>query len=144
MLFGRRSKPRLIKIRGFEPPTASNNPVDGKLRLKKEVEGKVEGLEEIRGFCLGKKLSVNVRFFLYDGTGGTAQPEGRTRKDLDNMLKIVVDVLPEKMDKDGKHDGLGLIRGDADDMVYEIRAVKETVSNIDKEGMDIEISEFKG
>ncbi len=144
MLF-RRKKSYLIKVRHFEPFTISDKIAERKLKLKEEIKSQTENLEEIRGFCLDRNLSINVRFFLWGGGPGDVTPlEGRTKKDLDNLLKIVLDVLPEKMDNASKPEGLGLIRENQDHLVYEIRATKKIVSNILDEGMDIEISEFKG
>ena len=138
-----KKKSHTIKIRNFEPLTASHDAVERKMILKKEIENNTENLEEIRKFCQDKELSITVRFFLYDGSkDGNPQPEGRTKKDLDNLLKIVLDVLPEKMDSEGKNDGLGLIKRDYDHMVYEIKSTKEIVYKENEEGIDIVISQW--
>jgi Holliday junction resolvase RusA-like endonuclease len=80
---------------------------------------------------------------LYDGRKDEMpNPEGRTKKDLDNLLKIVLDVLPVKMDSEGKNDGLGLIKKDHDHLVYEIKSTKTIVFKEKEEGIDIEISEW--
>ena len=101
-------------------------------------------MDDIRDFCKNRKLSITVRFYLYDGSeDGISQPEGRTKKDLDNLLKIVLDVLPEKMDTAGKNDGLGLIKRDYDYFVYEINSIKKIVTLKREEGIDIEIFEWK-
>jgi len=136
-------KSHTIKIRWFEPLTASNDVVERKKKLKEKIENENKNLDEIRKFCQDKELSITVRFFLYDGSkDGNPQPEGRTKKDLDNLLKIVLDVLPEKMDSEGDNDGLGLIKKDYDHMVYEIKSTKEIVYDEDKEGIDIVISQW--
>jgi len=133
-----------IKLRNFEPKTASSDVVNRKIKLKEEIERQTKNLDEIKDFCKNKKLSIIVRFNLYDGSEDEIpQPEGRTQKDLDNLLKIVLDVLPEKMDADGKNDGLGLIKRDYDYFVYEINSIKKIVTHKSKEGIDIEISEWK-
>jgi len=114
------------------------------MNLKERIEKSTKNLQEIREFCQDKKLSLTVQFFLYDGKGDESpQPEGRTKKDLDNLLKIVLDVFPEKMDSEGKNEGLGLIKRDYDHLVYEIKTTKKIVSKIDDEGIDIIISEWK-
>jgi len=141
MLFKKKSYK--IKLRNFEPKTASSDTVDRKRKLKDEIENSTKNLDEIRDFCKNKKLSITVRFYLYDGSEDEIpQPEGRTKKDLDNLLKIVLDVLPEKMDTDGKNDGLGLIKRDYDHLVYEINSIKKIVTHKREEGIDIEISEW--
>jgi len=133
-----------IKLRNFEPKTASSKPVSRKRKLKDEIENCTKNLDEIRDFCKNKNLSISVRFYLYDGSEDKiTQPEGRTKKDLDNLLKIVLDVLPEKMDTAGKNDGLGLIKRDYDYLVYKINSIKKIVAHKREEGIDIEISEWK-
>lgn len=140
MLFKKKS--HTIKIRNFEPLTASHDAVDRKMKLKEEIENNTKNLEEIRKFCQDKELSITVRFFLFGGKKeGVQQPEGRIKKDLDNLLKIVLDVLPEKMDSEGDNDGLGLIKKDYDHMVYEIKSTKEIVYKENEEGIDIVISQ---
>ncbi len=142
MLFKKKSYK--IKLRPFEPKTASSDVVNRKIQLKEEIERQTKNLDDIRDFCKNKKLSITVSFYLYDGSeDGIPQPEGRTKKDLDNLLKIVLDVLPEKMDTDGKNDGLGLIKRDYDYLVYEIHSTKKIVFHPDEKGIDIEISEWK-
>jgi len=142
MLFKKKSYK--IQLRNFEPKTASSDVVNRKIQLKEEIERQIKNLDDIGDFCKNKKLSITVRFYLYDGSeDGIPQPEGRTKKDLDNLLKIVLDVLPEKMDTDGKYDGLGLIKRDYDHLVYEINSIKKIVTHKREEGIDIEISEWK-
>lgn len=138
-----KKKSYTIKVRSFEPLTASSDVVNRKIKLKEEIEKKNENLEDIREFCHDKKLSITVKFFLYDGSkDGMPNPEGRTKKDLDNLLKIVLDVLPVKMDTEGKNDGLGLIKKDYDHLVYEIKSTKKIVYDKNEEGIDIEISKW--
>ena len=138
-----KKKSHTIKIRKFEPLTASSDVVNRKNNLKEKIENETKNLEEIRKFCKDKKLSITVQFFLYDGSkDGKPQPEGRTKKDLDNLLKVVLDVLPEKMDTAGKNDGLGLIKRDYDHLVYEIKSTKEIVYKANEEGIDIVISQW--
>ena len=142
MLFKKKS--HIIEIRKFEPLTASSDVVARKIKLKETIERDTKNLDDIRKFCQNKKLSITVQFFLYDGSKDeNPQPEGRIKKDLDNLLKIVLDVLPEKMDSEGTNDGLGLIKKDYDDLVYEIKTTKEIVLKKDDEGIDIVISEWK-
>jgi len=142
MLFKKKSYN--IKVTNFEPKTASSDVVNRKIQLKEEIERQTKNLDDIRDFCKNKKLSITISFYLYSSNKDeTPQPEGRTKKDLDNLLKIVLDVLPKKMDTDGKNDGLGLIKRDYDHLVYEIHSTKKIVFHKDEEGIDIEISEWK-
>ena len=138
-----KKKSHTIKIRNFEPLTASKDPVDRKNKLKEKIEKDTKNLDEIKKFCQNKKLSITVQFFLYDGSKDeNPQPEGRITKDLDNLLKIVMDVLPEKMDSEGENDGLGLIKKDHDHLVYEIKSTKKIVYDKNDEGIDLVVSEW--
>lgn len=138
-----KKKSHTIKIRNFEPLTASSDVVERKKKLRDEIKNETKNLDEIKEFCQDKKLSITVRFFLYDGKKDEKpRPEGRTKKDLDNLLKIVLDVLPEKMDSEGKNDGLGLIKKDYDHLVYEIKSTKKIVFKEKEEGIDIAISQW--
>ncbi|MCV0409377.1 RusA family crossover junction endodeoxyribonuclease [Nitrosopumilus sp.] len=136
-----RKKSHTIRIRNFEPLTASSFAVERKTKLREEIKKQTKNLDEIRKFCHDEELSIDVRFFLYDGSKDqNPQPEGRIKKDLDNLLKIVLDVLPEKMDSEGENDGLGLIKRDYDHLVYEIKSIKKIVYDKDEEGIDIVIT----
>jgi len=53
-------------------------------------------LPSVRNSCRNKRLSLDVCFRLL---GDTAE-SGRKTKDLDNMLKILLDVLPDYMDRE--------------------------------------------
>ena len=59
-------------------------------------------------------------------------------KDLDNLLKITLDVLPKYMDNKKENKGLGIIEND--NLVNEIHAEKIFVKEDAKQGIDIEIS----
>ena len=78
-----KKKPYIIKIRNFEPLTASSDVVNRKMNLKEKIEKDTKNLQEIREFCQDKKLSLTVQFFLYnDKENESPQPEGRTKKIL--------------------------------------------------------------
>jgi len=127
-----------ISVRNFEPKTAkSQEEVDRKKELKRKIEETNSNLSEIRQtFHQSEKLAINVNFYLLGGTG----VEGRTKKDLDNLLKIVCDVLPDYMDKEKNNRGLGLMK--TDNSIYKIHCTKSIVNDPKDEGLDIEISEF--
>lgn len=91
-----------------------------------------------RGFA-GKPVKVSVRFNLQKPLEGHSDTSGK--KDLDNMLKLVLDSLQRKADTQGKLDGLGII--DNDNAVYRIEAVKRIVDRPDQVGLKITVSEFK-
>lgn len=125
-----------ISLRYFEPKTArSQKEVKQKKELKEEIEKKeIKKLPKIKKSCQGKtKFAIDVKFFLWDDSG----VEGRTKKDLDNLLKVVFDVLAEYMDSNKKYPGLGLMQNDK--MISEVHATKKIVKKRKDEGLDIKI-----
>ena len=126
---------KTISLRDFEPKTArSQKEVKQKIELRDTIDDNIENLYKIKKACEGKtKFSLDVKFFLWDGSG----VEGRTKKDLDNLLKVVFDVLPEYMDKNEKYSGLGLMKND--NMICKVSATKEIVKKEKDEGIDIKI-----
>jgi len=64
---------------------------------------------------------------------------GKTKKDLDNLLKIVLDVLSVNMvNTQNPMKGIGLMLDDSD--VQKIVCEKKIVDSPDKEGIDLQIS----
>jgi len=129
-----------VSIKGFEPLTAGHgNEVERKQILKEKI---LDSINENSGNlkdCLDKKLSLRVIFHLLKNTDQSKRYE----KDLDNLLKILLDVLPEHMDNTpSKPAGLGLIRDNKDHMIFEIHCSKDFVDDVSQEGMDIEIKQI--
>jgi len=128
-----------IPLRQFEPKTAkSGEEVDRKNELKKAIQDKIDNLSEIQQACKNiEKFSINVKFYLWGGS----KVDGRTKKDLDNLLKIICDVLADYMDSEETNPGLGIMR--TDNSIYEIHCSKDIVDDENDEGMDIEISKWE-
>src|SRR6185312_7234760 len=125
-------------ITGFEPKTAGHgDEVKRKEELRKAILGTIKDLDAMKN-CRGKNLSLNVRFKLYKDP----KQSKRYEKDLDNLLKILLDVLTEHMDNTlNKKDGLGLIDSNHDYRIFEIHCTKKLIMDSTLEGLDIEISE---
>jgi len=130
-----------ISIRKFKPKTAKK----GKEITKRKndlYEAFVEqnkNLPELRAKCLGKELSIKVTFYLNENT----PDKSSYKKDLDNLLKILLDVIKEEMDDDEKKIGLGLVIKNNDEKIFEINCHKEFVQSEDDEGIDLIVSEWK-
>ena len=131
-----------ISIRKFKPKTAKK----GKETTKRKrdlreafVEQNRNTLPELQEKCKGKRLSLNVTFYLNENT----TDKSSYKKDLDNLLKILMDVIKEEMDDDEKKIGLGLVIKNMDDEIFEINCHKEYVSSDDNEGIDVIVSEWK-
>ena len=121
-----------------EPKTSANYEVERKKELRDKIRAKIDNLLDLQKACKGKRLSIYACFCLWDGS----KVEGRAKKDLDNMLKILCDTLKEYMDTDKKEQGLGLIENDNDDLIFEINCSKRLVQTESEEGIELEISEF--
>lgn len=116
--------------------------IERKIKLRNFLRAQNTHIDESVEKCIDKCLSIDVCFYLFNGSTET----GRSRKDLDNLLKILCDVLPESMVGDGNvvtgKEGLGLLRNNADDAIYEIHCMKRYVSSIEDEGLDCAIFEW--
>src|SRR5439155_23928351 len=96
-------------------------------------------IDAFRKLFRGRRLAAKITFYLYSGSS----QESRAKKDLDNLMKIVLDALPDYMDRAHTENGLGLMEGDSDELVYQVNAVKELVMDQAKEGIDLELSEWQ-
>ena len=130
-----------ISVRKFKPKTAKK----GKETTKRKrdlreafVEQNRNTLPELQEKCKGKRLSLDVTFYLNENT----TDKSSYKKDLDNLLKILMDVIKEEMDDDEKKIGLGLVIKNMDDEIFEINCHKEFVSSDDNEGIDLIVSEW--
>ena len=126
-----------ISIRGdFEPKTAKpGQEVERKKELRDEIRSRIKNLDEIRENCKNEKLALDICFYL---NKERIEDVSRYSKDLDNLLKIVMDVFPDYMGNDKKNEGLGLTTND--NLIYDIHAAKEFVFSKDEEGLQIRIS----
>jgi len=127
-------------VRNFKPKTVKKGKetTERKKKLKKAFVDQNENLSQMQKTCQGKKLSLKVTFYLDKDT-----PDKTSfKKDLDNMLKILMDVIKEEMDDNEKNTGLGLVVENKDEEVFEVVCNKELVSGEDKEGIDLDIFEL--
>ena len=129
-------------VRDFTPRTSSSKESDTPKKI--EFRDKLlsspafKEIESIRALTRKGPLSLVITFYLY----GQTDVEGRKKKDLDNMLKIVLDILPEYIDNNKKETGLGLIESNKDELLFNIEATKKFVNDPTEEGVDIELFEW--
>jgi len=124
-----------ISIRRFEPKTSrTKKDVERKIELRNKIRASRSNLPKIRKNCKNEKVSLKILFYL---SKERIENESKYKKDLDNLLKITLDVLPKFMDKAKKNKGLGII--DNDEAVYEIKTKKIFVKKDVEQGIDIEI-----
>ena len=128
-----------VTVRGFTPMARGSEMMRKKRELRDGILAKRIDIDAFRHLFRGRRLAAKIRFYLYSGSS----QEGRAKKDLDNLMKIVLDTLPDYMDRAHTEKGLGLMEGDSDELVYEVNAVKELVTDQTKEGIDLELSEWQ-
>ena len=128
-----------VEVRGYEPLTAGHgDEVIRKEKLRDEIINSINSDSGNPKNCLDKHLSLNVCYNLFHDE---KNPQ-RYEKDLDNLLKLLLDVLPQHMDNtDPTREGLGLMRDNHDKMIFEINCSKKLVDDNKKEGLDLQIKE---
>lgn len=126
---------REITIRGFNPGTSSKRKIERKELLKKEIKSKIgKDLKKVQNRCKKRPLLIDVRFYLF-----YSDEQGRTKKDLDNLLKILLDVLSVNMiNGQNPIEGLGIVMDDSD--IRKITCEKQIVNSTEGEGIDLQIS----
>lgn len=127
-----------ITLKKFPPVTAGKKVLQRKKDLRDAIKKELgeKKLKKIQVRCRGKHLLLDVKYRL------AKTPEsGRSQKDLDNLIKILFDILPDYItnhSKDKEFEGLGLIENDRD--VFKICCEKEIVDPGPTEGLDLMIS----
>jgi len=125
-----------IAVVPFEPLTASGqNTVEREGRLKKAILEKIKSdeLESLKKNRADRLVTLTVLFFLWKGSPKVTNT--RPVKDLDNLLKIVLDVL-----KLGSQ-GLGIIEEDS--YVCEVYSAKQLVDDEKEEGYRLIVEEYQ-
>lgn len=124
-----------IKIRKFNPNTSSKNKIKRKQALKKEIgKNANKKYKKILERLSEKRLFIDVCFYLKK-----AKNTGNTKKDLDNLLKILLDALSENMTNgQNKMRGLGFVKDDSE--IYKIHCEKKIVDEDKDMGLDLKIS----
>ncbi len=131
----------MVQLKSFEPHTVRSG--KGHKNVKKQLHEAI--LQASDGDEIGaarekfrdKVLRIDVEFRLWKGTEATTNT--RAKKDLDNLLKPVLDVLQTSLNTQKTEPGLDLIEGD--EKVHEINARKIIVDDEREEGIRIVILE---
>ena len=124
-----------ISVVPFEPSTASGqNVAEKESKLKKAIMEKVkpDELTQLAKNRADRLVTLTVLFFLWKGSPKVTNT--RAVKDLDNLLKIVLDVL-----KLGPQ-GLGIVEEDS--YVCEVYSAKQLVDDEKEEGYRIIVEEY--
>ena len=125
-----------INVTPFEPVTGSGqNVVEKEARLKKAIMDRVkpDALAELAKNRADRLVTLTVLFFLWKGSPKVTNT--RSVKDLDNLLKIVLEVL-----KLGPN-GLGIVEEDS--YVCEVYSAKQIVDDEKEEGYRIIVEEYE-
>jgi Holliday junction resolvase RusA-like endonuclease len=126
-----------IPVIPFEPPATGDGRDIGEKqgKLRNAIMERVSQTEmgKFKEALKGHLVTITLGFFLWKGS--TMTTNTRAVKDLDNLMKIIFDVL-------GKgQQGLGLIEEDS--YICEVYAKKELVENQSEEGLRIIIEEYE-
>jgi Holliday junction resolvase RusA-like endonuclease len=128
-----------VDLKGFEPHTFRNGA--SYARVKKELREAIvrevgqSKIDEGRKKINGNLVRLQVLFRLWEGSIKVSRT--RSEKDLDNLLKPVLDVLQTTTDAQNNERGLNLIENDK--LVHEINVKKEIVTEENNEGVHIAI-----
>jgi len=126
-----------IKIRNFSPLTARDDRIERKKILRDKLKAAIgKDLSKFKKNVLNDpKFSIDVCFYLLE-----SDKHGKPKKDLDNLLKILFDVLSENMVSRGQKpiNGLGIMKDDS--YIYKIKCEKKIVTSEVQEGFDLKIS----
>lgn len=127
-----------ITLKNFSPVTAGKNVLQRKKDLRDAIKKELgeKKLKKIQDSCRGKHLFLDVKYRL-----AKTSESGSSQKDLDNLIKILFDVLPDYIashSKDKEFEGLGLIENDRD--IFKICCEKEIIDPGPAEGLDLMIS----
>ncbi|QLH09472.1 hypothetical protein [Candidatus Nitrosotenuis sp. DW1] len=130
-----------IILEDFPPVTSGRNVLERKQKLRDAIKKDLgdRRLNRARKQCRGKHLFLNVKYYLLKTT-----VSGSSQKDLDNLIKILFDVIPDYISQHSKtkeFEGLGLVKDDKD--IFGICCEKEIVEPPRKEGLELEISIIK-
>jgi Holliday junction resolvase RusA-like endonuclease len=129
-----------VDVYNCEPPVIhpgrKGKNIQKKLVLQKAIvdASKPEALTEAVTAGKDTVVSVEVHFRLLEATGKMSNT--RSVKDLDNLLKGILDVLKNR----SQGIGLGIIEGDH--YVCELLATKTLVDTKEKEGFRVTVSKF--
>ena len=128
-----------VNLRGFEPHTFHTGA--GYAKVKKELREAIlrevgqEKISESRSKIFGNPVKLKILFRLWRGAENVT--DTRSKKDLDNLLKPVLDVLQRNSDAQNNELGLNIIENDK--LVYELDVKKQIVERQEEEGVRIEI-----
>ena len=109
-----------------------------KIKLRDAFKMQNTNLFKIKEKCKNKKLSIDVCFNIWK-----ENPNQKSLEiDLDNLLKILLDVLKEHMNDFNREPGLGIVPKNNDFLIYEIHCRKSLVSK-DNRGIQVKFKIFK-
>ena len=126
------------EIHDYSPVTASDNKIERKQELYEKLKAKIgDDLPKIQKSSFGEHLAIEVCYYL-----SASDKDGKPKKDLDNLLKILFDVLSENMNNGQEvlYKGLGIMKDDT--FVYKIKCEKKENSR-NSDGLDLKVLVMK-
>jgi Holliday junction resolvase RusA-like endonuclease len=128
-----------VEIRDFEPLSGKVKRVANKKDLADRIIRKAKDETTIarREFA---KIPVRIEVWFYLWKGGKGFSNTTSKKDLDNLLKLVFDALQPHVDSQHTTSGAGII--ETDDNIFQVTATKQIVPERLQAGMSLVISAF--
>ena len=132
-----------VELKSFEPHTVHSG--KGHKNVKKQLHEAIlrasdgDEIGAAREKFRHKALRIEIEFRLWKGSQTTTNT--RAKKDLDNLLKPVLDVLQTNLNPQKTEPGLDLIEND--ESVHEINAKKIIVDDEGDEGIRIVVLEHE-
>lgn len=133
-----------VDVRGFEPHSLRAKKGGHKAMVKGAfckailTNAGEDEVREARERLKGRKLDVDVGFFLLRKS--VHKSDTTEKKDLDNLLKPLLDILQTQFDKADSGKGLGLVEDD--EAVYSLSARKQLVDTDSEQGFHLIIREW--
>jgi len=125
-----------VEIPDYTPVTASSKRVERKRELYRKLKKAIgSDLTKIKKLSINNPLKVDICYYLLESS-----KSGKSKKDLDNLLKILFDVLSVNMiNGQDPIKGLGIMIDDT--YVYKIKCEKKENFR-GKEGFDLKILRY--
>ncbi len=131
-----------LTIRNFIPQTAvqDKRKTLRKRRLRDAFVDQNPHIRELQAKCKGNPLELEVIFYLNTNVSNKIS----YKKDLDKLLKILMDVVKEQMNdaQDEDEGGLGLLSENRDEDIFKITCRKELVKDAKDEGITLRVSQY--
>lgn len=128
-----------VEIRDFELLSGKVKRMANKKDLADRIVNEARNQAEIAYREIGS-IPVKMEVWFYLWKGGKGVTNTTSKKDIDNLLKLVFDALQPFVDSQKTTRGAGII--DSDGRVLQVKATKEIVDDKSTAGLKLVISAY--